>query len=64
MITVVTDNLDEHTIFVSYSFYVGEGLFDKIQIMNRMYCTKNLKNLLFENIKLSHQYKEISIPLF
>ena len=29
MITVVTDNLDEHTIFVSYSFYVGEGLFDK-----------------------------------
>ena len=51
MTTVVTDNLDEHTIFVSYSFYVGEGLFDKIQIMNRMYCTKNLKNLLFD-IKL------------
>ena len=51
MIIVVTDNLDEHTIFVSYSFYVGEGLFDKIQIMNRMYCTKNLKNLLFD-IKL------------
>ena len=24
MITVVTDNLDEHTIFVSYSFYVGD----------------------------------------
>ena len=31
MITVVTDNLDEHTIFVSYSFYVGECLIDKIQ---------------------------------
>ena len=51
MITVVTDNLDEHTIFVSYSFYVGEGLFDKRKIMNRMYFTKNLKNLLFD-IKL------------
>ena len=51
MITVVTDNLDEHTIFVSYSFYVGEGLFDQRKIMNRMYCTKNLKNLLFD-IKL------------
>ena len=51
MITVVTDNLDEHAIFVSYSFYVGEGLFDKRKIMNRMYCTKNLKNLLFD-IKL------------
>ena len=51
MITVVTDNLDEHTIFVSYSFYVGEGLFDKRKIMNRKYCTKNLKNLLFD-IKL------------
>ena len=24
MIIVVTDNLDEHTIFVSYSFYVGD----------------------------------------
>ena len=30
MITVVTDNLDEHTIFVSYS-YVGVCLIDKIQ---------------------------------
>ena len=26
MTTVVTDNLDEHTIFVSYSFYVGDCL--------------------------------------
>ena len=32
MIAVVTDNLDEHTIFVSYSFYSGEGLFDKKKI--------------------------------
>ena len=56
MITVVTDSLDEHTIFVSYSFYGGDCLFE---IYERMYYTKNL---LFENIKL--QYKEISIPLF
>ena len=64
MITLVTDNLDEHTIFVSYSFYVGEGLLkDPLRWRKnyeRMYYTKNL---LFD-IKLSHQYKEISIPLF
>ena len=60
MITVVTDNLDEHTIFVSYSFYVGDFLWKDLR---KNYCTKNLKNLLFD-IKLSHQYKEISIPLF
>ena len=64
MITVVTDNLDEHTIFVSYSFYVGEGLFDKRKFMNRMYCTKNLKNLLFDIKLIAISTKEISIPLF
>ena len=53
MITVVTDNLDEHTIL---SLTVSTlPMFNNIQIMNRMYCTKNLKNLLFENI-FSHQY--------
>ena len=31
MTTVVTDNLDEHTIVFSYSFYVGVCLIDKIQ---------------------------------
>ena len=32
MITVVIDNLGGHTIFVSYSFYGGKGLFNKRKI--------------------------------
>ena len=47
MITVVTDNLDEHTIFVSYSFYVGEGLLkDPLRwrkIYERMYVVSVLR---------------------
>ena len=61
MIIEVTDNLDEHTIFVSYSFYVGDCLWKDLR-KNVLY--EELEEPFIENIKLSHQYKEISIPLF
>ena len=57
MITVVTDNLDEHTVL---SLTVSTVAIVYGKIYEKMYYTKNL---LFD-IKLSHQYKEISIPLF
>ena len=40
MITVVTDNLDEHTIFVSYSFYASDCLWKDLR-----------KNVLYEELE-------------
>ena len=61
MITVVTDNLEEHTIFVSYSFYCGDCLTyntDKGPLHWRMFTERPTsvakvcrKNVLYEELE-------------
>ena len=51
MITIGTDNLDSHTIFVSYSFYGGDVYRQICKSDNVLY-----EEPLFDDIKHSHQY--------
>ena len=51
MITVVTDSLDRHTIFVSYSFYGGNVYRQICKSDNVLY-----EEPLFVDIKHSDQY--------